>query len=188
MKYTPTGYAWILIVFATLFLIGGIDQTTKDALKVQHILKTIERTPQATGNEERAAEVTEKEVNAYISYRLAREKKPVVSSLTVNLMGNNHVQGKISFDADQLNLGGLLGEGLDFDFKGVVQTRNHTARLNLIALSLGGYAVKPQVLDFVLSSAAMAHHTDVGRVDDWYELPKGIKRVIIQKTKAVLYY
>ena len=45
--------------------------------------------------------------------------------------------------------------------------------LNLIALTLHGYAVKPQVLDFVLSSAGMAYNTDAGRIDDWYALPRG---------------
>jgi hypothetical protein len=188
MKHTLRRHAWLLIVLAAVILLGGLDQTTKDALKVQHVLRTIERKPQVATNEELTAEVTEKEVNAYIAYRLAREKAPIVNRLTVNLLGNNQIQGKISFDADQLNLGGLLGEDLDFDFKGIVQTRNHAARLNLIALSLGGYAVKPQVLDFVLSSAGMVTDTEVGRVEDWYALPKGIKRIVVRKARAVIYY
>ena len=188
MKYTLSKYTWLLIIFAAVVLLGGIDQMTKDALKVQHILRTIERKPQQTDSDELTAEVTEKEVNAYIAYRLAREKHPIVNSLTVNLLGDNQIQGKIRFDADQLNLGGLLGEELNFDFKGVIQTRNQAARLNLIALSLGGYAVKPQVLDFVLSSAGMVYNTEVGRVEDWYALPKGIKRITVGRAKATLYY
>jgi hypothetical protein len=87
-----------------------------------------------------------------------------------------------------LNLGGLLGENLDFDFKGIVQSRNQAARLNLISLSLAGYAVKPQVLDFVLSSAGMLHDTEVGRAEDWYALPKGIKRIVVKPAKAIIYY
>jgi hypothetical protein len=188
MKYHLKGHVWILIIIAAVVLMGGIDQTTKDALKVQHILRTIERQPQHADGDELTAQVTEKEVNAYIAHRLEREKNPVVNRLSVNLLGNNQVQGKISFNADQLNLGGLLGDELDFDFKGVVQTRNRAARLNLIALTLGGYAVKPQVLDFVLSSAGMVYNTEVGRVDDWYALPKGIKRIMVQKAKAIIYY
>lgn len=178
----------LLLAFSAVFLMGGLDQRTKDALKVQHILRTIERQPQQTDGNELTAEVTEKEVNAYIAHRLAGEKNPVINRLSVNLLDNNQIQGKISFNAEQLNLGRLLGEELDFDFKGVVQTRNHAARLDLIALTLGGYAVKPQVLDFVLSSAGMVYDTDVGRIDDWYALPKGIKRIMVRKAKAIIYY
>lgn len=187
MKYKLKKHAWILIVFAAVVLMGGIDQATKDALKVQHLLRTIERKPK-NADDELSAEVTEKEVNAYIAYRLGRDKHPIVDTLKVNLLGNNQVQGIIRFNASQLNLGGILGENLDFDFKGIVQTRNNAARLNLIALSLGGYAVKPQVLDFVLSSAGMVYNTEVGRVGDWYALPKGIRRIMVQKAKAIIYY
>ena len=75
MKNRLKAYGWILIVFAAVVLMGGLDQTTKDALKVEHILRTIERKPQPTGSDELSAEVTEKEVNAYIAYRLARKRR-----------------------------------------------------------------------------------------------------------------
>ena len=181
-------HAWIIVVLSAAVLTGGLDPTTRDALKVQHILKTIERKPPTIGDAELSAEVTEKELNAYIAYRLARKKKPIVSDLTVTLLDNNQIRGKISFDAERLNLGSLLGEKLAFDFTGVVQSRNRTARLNLVALSLGGYAVKPQVLDFVLSSAGMLYNTEVGGVEDWYALPKGIKRIMVKRARATLYY
>ncbi|WP_419657401.1 uncharacterized protein Dvar_65400 [Desulfosarcina variabilis str. Montpellier] len=189
MKNTPNKFFWIFILFAAMVLLGGIDQTTKDALKVQHILKTIERKPkQPDTNKESIAEVSEKEVNAYIAYRLAREENPIVNNLTVNLLGNNQIQGKVRIKADQLNLGGLLGKDLNFDFKGIVQTRDNAARLNLTDLFLDGYSVQPQVLDFVISSAGALYDTDVGRVGDWYTLPKGMKRVKVQKAKATIYY
>ncbi len=177
------------LVFSAVMLMGGLDQTTKDALKVGHILRTIERQAQRqSGADERNAEVSETELNAYIAYRLAGEKKPIVNGMTVNLLDNNQIQGKIRFDADQLNVSRLLGNDLTFDFKGIVQTRDHAARLNLITLSLGGYTVKSQVLDFVLSSAGMVYGTEVSGVEDWYALPKGIKRIVVQKAKAIIYY
>lgn len=177
----------VILVLATV-LIGGIDQTTKDGLKVGHILRTIEYHPPHPGTEDLSAEVTEKELNAYIAYRLALEKDPVVSDLTLNLLDNNHVQGIIRLDAQRLNLDTLLGENLDFDFKGLVHSRKRAARLNLISLRLNGYPVKPQVLDFVLGTIATYYGTELGRVDDWYALPKGIDRITVKKAMAVLYY
>lgn len=177
-----------LVLLCSMVLMAGIDQTTKDALKVTHILKTIERHPPGSDGKELAAEITERELNAYIVYRLAQERDTLIDSLRLHLLADNHVKGTISFDAWQLNLGVLLGDRLDFDFKGILQTRNGAARLNLISLHLGGRPVNPQVLDFVLGTAARYSGTELGSIADWYALPKGIKRILVRKTKAVLYY
>lgn len=188
MKPARNGIGVIAIFCLAVFLAGGIDQATKDALKVGHILRTIESSPPRTDDKERFAEVTQRELNAYIAFRLKREKKPIVNRLTLDLQDDNHVQGKVSFDAEQLNLSVLLGDDLDFDFNGIIHTRDRAAKLDLIALYLGGYPVKPQVLDFVLGTAAQVYGTDTGSIDDWYALPKGIERIAVKKKKALLYF
>ena len=179
---------WITVLCCAVLLIGAIDQTTKDALKVGHILRTIERQPPGSSGRDLTAEVTEKELNAYIAYRLAQEKEPVCDSLTVKLLDHNHVHGKMRFDAQRLNLDTLLGENLDFDFKGVFLTRDGAARIDLISLQLNGQPVDPQVIDFVIHTAALVYHTESSGIGDWYELPKGIKRINVKKANAVLYY
>lgn len=178
----------ITILSCAVFLIGGIDQTTKDALKVQHILRTIEMQHPRSDGKALSAEVTETELNAYITHRLAQEKNPVFNSLKIALLENNHVRGRLTFDAQRLNLDSLLGENLDFDFKGILNTRDGAARLDLISLHLGGQPVQPQVLDFILGTAALVYGTDSGGIEDWYELPKGIKRIVVTQAKAVAYY
>jgi hypothetical protein len=60
--------------------------------------------------------------------------------------------------------------------------------LILTDLYLDGYSVQPQVLDFVISSAGALYNTDVGRVGDWYKLPKGINRIMVKPAKAIIYY
>ena len=171
-----------------VFLVGIIDQATKDALKVGHLLRTIAAAPSVNDGTTRSAEVSESELNAYIAYRLGQEKASVVKRLTVDLLENNHIQGKISFDAQALKLDQLLGDNLDFDFKGIVFTRNGAARLALIALELCGQPVKPQVFDFVIHTASLIAHQESNSIDDWYELPKGIKEILIGRAKAVVYY
>ncbi len=178
----------LLLIFSIAFLTGGIDQTTKDALKVAHVIKTIERAPKAKNGEERMAEISEREANAYIAWRLAREKTPIIKHLAVKLLENSHIQGNVIFDAGRLSLNALLGDKLNFDFKGVVQTRNHEVKLHLIGLTLGGYNVKPQILDYVIDSAGMATGTKVSGIEDWYTLPNEVKKIAIQKGKAVVYY
>lgn len=188
MKNFLAGYGSIALLSVAVVLIGGIDQTTQDALKVKHILRTIERHPPRSDSKELSATVTEKELNAYIAHRLAQEKSPFISGLKVNLLDNNHVRGRLRFDADRLNLSALLGTNLDFDFKGIFHTRNGAARLDLISLHLNGQPVNPQVLDFVLGTAALVYGTESGSTADWYELPKGIKRILVTGANAILYY
>jgi hypothetical protein len=77
----------------------------------------------------------------------------------------------------------LLGEELIFDFKGTILTRNGAARIDLIALQLNGQPVNPQVLDFVIHTAALVYRTESSGIGDWYELPKGINRITVIKPK-----
>lgn len=175
---------WVLISLA-LLLTAALDQSTRDALKVQHVLKTIEKhRPGHKGS----ADVTEGELNAYIAYRLKQEKDTVVRSLAVQLLGEDRVQGNLKLDGERLNLGTILGDDLAFDFKGRVVTRKSYVRLDLEALSLNGQVVQPLVLDLVLKAVSMYHGQDIGGADDWYELPKGVDRVRLDKGKAVLFY
>jgi hypothetical protein len=188
MKTVLNRYASIVLVGLAVVLTGGIDQSTKDALNVRHILRTIESQPPRPAGSDLTAEVTETELNAYIDYRLAKEKNPVCDGLTVTLLDHNHVQGKLSFDAQRLNLDTLLGERLDFAFRGIFLTRDGAARLDLISLHLNGHPVNPQVLDFVIHTATLMYRTESSGIGDWYELPKGIKRIMVNKAVAVLYY
>lgn len=175
---------WILISLA-LLLTASMDQSTKDALKVQHVLKTIEKhTPGKKGS----TDVSEQELNAYIDYRLKQEKGTIVQSITVQLIGEDRIRGDLRLDTGHLNLGTILGDDLVFDFKGRVVSRSNLARLDLEALFLNGRAVQPLVLDIVLKAALKYYGQEISGVDHWYELPKGVDRVQVDKDKALLFY
>ena len=178
----------IIIICCMGGIIGGIDQRTKNALKVQHVLRTIERHAPKPGSEDLSAKVTQPELNDYITYRLDREKRSLVRKLDVDLLENNNVRGRLRLDAQQLNLGLLFGKVLDFDFKGTLQTKEGAGRLDLAALRMNGQPIKPQMLDLVFRAVSAYYGTELGRIDDWYELPKGVKRVKVHKGWADLYY
>lgn len=188
MKALPNRYGAGVLVGLALFMVGVIDQPTKDALKVGHILRTIAASTPGNDRAARSAEVSESELNAYIAHRLARERQRLVRGLTVDLLDNNHVQGRIDFDAQALQLDTLLGEQLYFDFKGIVHTRDGAGRLELITLALCGQPVKPQVFDFVIHTASLMVHQETSSIEGWYELPKGINTILIDRSKAVLTY
>lgn len=179
---------WIAVGCLAVLGLGVIDQITKDALKVKHILKTAEKQCPLSDDPDRIVEITEKELNAYIAYRLAQEENALIGSLQVELLDHNHVAGTFRFDAERLNLSVLLGKNLVFEFKGVLESRNRAARMEWIALYLNGHPVKPQVLDFVIGVAARIYRTEIGGIDDWYALPVGIQRIAVSQAKARLYY
>jgi hypothetical protein len=179
---------FIILICCAGAIIGGIDRKTKNALKVQHVLKTIERRAPRPGSKELSAKMTQPELNDYIAYRLAREKRSLVRKLNVGLLENNHVQGSLKLDARQLNLGLLFGKVLDFDFKGTLHTKAGAGRLDLAALRMNGQPVKPQMLDLLLRALSAHYGTKMGRIDDWYKLPKGVKRVTVHYGWAKLVY
>lgn len=175
-------------VCLAMLLVGAMNPKNQNALKVEQLLKRIENHPDRTEDRDRAAEVTERELNDYIGYRLAQEKRPVITHLKVHLLDNNHVQGKVLLNARRLNLGLLFGEVLDFDFKGRLYSRRGAARLDLSKTLLHGRPVSPQTLDMVLGAIALYNGTEPARIDDWYALPKGLERVVVKKGRADLYY
>jgi hypothetical protein len=178
----------IIMLCCAGVIIGGIDRETKNALKVQHLLKTIERHAPASGGKHHSAKVTQPELNDYIAYRLAREKQSPVRRLNVGLLENNRVQGSLRLDARQLNLGLLFGKVLNFDFKGILHTKAGAGRLELAALRMNGQPIKPQMLDLILRAVSAYYGTEMGRLDDWYKLPKGVKQVVVRRGWADLVY
>jgi hypothetical protein len=176
------------VIFLAVLLAGAIDQKSQNVLKIEKLLTQIEKHPSRTGRGDRKAEVTERELNDYIGYRLAREKPRIINSLDVRLLNDNHVQGKIVLDARRLNCDMFFGKTLDFDFKGIVHSRRGAARLDLNTLHLNGRPVSPQTLDMVLGAIALANGTETARIDDWYALPKGLKRIAVRKGMAELRY
>lgn len=177
----------ILVLLSATWAIGA-DQATQNAIKVQHILETIGRQHAASGPTDHSATITEKELNDYIAYRLSKERHPNIDSLIIKLLNDNHIDGKIRFDAKRLNLDVLLGDNLDFDFRGIVYTQNRQARLNLIALKLNDQPVNPQILDFVIGTAALTNGMEPYGIGDWFALPEGLKNVSVTKAKATLFY
>jgi hypothetical protein len=188
MKIYQNWHILIIMFCCVGVMISGIDQRTKNALKVQHVLRTIERSASKSGGEDQSAKVTQPELNDYIAYRLAQEKQSLIRKLDVDLLERDNVEGKLRLDAKQLNLGILFGKVLDFDFKGTLQTKDGAARLDLAALRMNGQPIKPQMLDLVLRAVSAYYRTELGRIDDWHALPKGMKRIKVHKGWADLTY
>jgi len=186
-------YIYWLGVIVTLFLgpisVRGLDAVTSDALKVKHILKTIESNQNKPGKTAPlSATITQKELNNYFAYRLAREKNPLIKTIDVVLEADNRVRGKVHVNLEGIQLLNLFGTNLKFDFDGLLETHEGAGKLGLTSLLLNGEAVSPQSLDPVLFALASFYGHEPGSIEDWYELPHGIQHIQVSKAKAILYY
>ena len=188
MKNNSILYAWAAICLTVLLLGAAVDQKHQNALKVEQLLKKIEKHRSLNGHRDQTAEVTERELNDYISYRLAREKNTAITRLNVRLLEKGQVQGKIVLDTRRLNLDLFFGEKLDFDFKGLLHSRQGEGRIDLGELRLHGRPVSSQTLDMVIGAIALYSGKQRSRADDWYPLPKGVDRIIVKRGTADLFY
>lgn len=182
-------YGFIAALFLAPIPAGGLDPTTSDALKVKHILKTIESHQSKSGKAEiRTATITQKELNAYFTYRLSQEENPLIKKVDIRLDDDNRVRGKVSVDLEGVQILNLFGTDLRFDFDGGLKTEAGGGKLELTSLYLNGDPVPPKALDPVLFAVARYYGHEPGSIDDWYELPRGIKRIQLKKAKAILHY
>lgn len=188
MRKEISNYRLVFIMIAVVFLCAGIDKKTQNALKVQHILKKIERLQTRPHEKDQTADVSQAELNDYIAFRLARESNTAIRRLNVKLMEKNNVSGTTRLDAASIGLGVLFGDVLMIEFKGRVQSRNGLARMDWDSVKLNGRVVDPETLDTVIRAAAMANGTKARSIRDWYEMPKGVKRVALHHQKATLLY
>lgn len=183
MKNAIFGYCLCILICPALLLAGSLAQETKDALKVQHLLKTLEK--HAPGDPISAV-VTEQEFNAYIDYRCKQEMDTLIQHLSVQMLGEDRISGDLRLDAKRMNLDMIIGDDMAFEFKGRVVTRKGAVHLEIEYISLNGRVVQPVMLNMVLKALAIYYGRDIGSVDDWYELPKGVDRVRVDKGAMVL--
>jgi hypothetical protein len=178
----------LALLCGTAIQAKGADLSAGKAASVRQLLDGIAGGRPGESGGTGTSVVSESDLNAYIADRLVHHKIAAVKKLTVRLLDVDHLSGSVDFDARQLQLDPLLGEHLTFDFKGIVQNRERAVRLHLIALTLNGYPVKPQVLEFVLGRLGAADGSESNRVGGWHSLPSGIEAVRVSKGSLVVWY
>jgi hypothetical protein len=147
-----------------------------DALKVIRFLDKVE----ADGLMKKTAapgrmDFTESEFNAYIAYRIEAEKEPIMKELRLKLFDQNRIEGKIFIDLRGQKLPAVLKPQMNLYFEGVFITKNRQVRLDFRKLFLDGQRIPNLVLDMIIYVASKLGKTDAGGVNDWYDLPLGVR-------------
>ena len=184
-----------LIVLIGLSLCFSANDSTEDnySLKeVEKVLRLISQIQQEQMEPHQAklrdVAVTENELNSYIAYRIEVEKSDIMKELRLKLFSKNKIEGKIFIDLRGQELSGLLKPEMNLYFSGILEAENSRVRLDLKSLYLEDQSIQPKILDAVIFFSSKIQGTEPFSMNDWFDLPYGIKDVKTEKGRAVFYY
>jgi len=181
------------LIFAALFLLfffaGSKNYSVQEALKVVNALNRI-RSVQFREHKGplRQIVVTESELNSYIAYRIETEKEEIMKELHLKLFAANKIEGKIFIDLTEQDIPKGLRPQMTFYFAGKLQVENAKAKLNIKKLFLEEQSIPVLVLDLIIYVSSKLEGTQPSSINDWYELPYGIKDIKTQPGQAVIFY
>jgi hypothetical protein len=158
----------------------------------QKVLQAIERIRADSGAAPsvrlRSAVVSERELNAYIAYRVETEKEDILKDLQLKLFAGNRIEGLAVIDLRGRKLPAFIKPMMNITFAGVVESQPGKARVRFESLYLEQQRIQTAFLDLIFSVVSQLEGTDPVRFDDWYELPYGIIGLETQQGRLVASY
>lgn len=161
----------------------------EEARKVFAYIDKIEaETQQPWNGPLRSVTVSESEFNSYIAYRIENEKEEIMKELRLKLFAENKIEGKIHIDLRGQDIPRFVKPEMDVYFAADVITQNGQAKVDMKEIFLGDEPIKPMILDLVIAISARLSDQKATSINDWYELPYGIKEIKTEKGRATFYY
>lgn len=178
-----------LVLSWSLIASGAQNYSRQDVEKIVKALEKIEReTASGTRQSIQQISVTESEFNSYISYRIEEKREKFLKELRIKLFKKNKIEGMALIDLRGEKVPKFLRPQMTLYFRGKLEVKNGLVRLGLKDLFLEEQRIDLKVLDLVIAFAAKIENFEVWSINDWYELPYGIKNIETQNNKAVVFY
>lgn len=160
-----------------------------DAQKVLRAIAEIEaETQRPESGPLRSITVTQSELNSYIAYRIENEKEEIMRELRLQIFAKNRIEGKIHVDLRGREIPAYVRPEMDIFFSADVLVSGRWVKINLQKLFLGDEPIPPLIVDLVIAISAKLNKQEATSINDWYELPFGIKDIKTEKGKAIFYY
>ncbi len=186
----PRKIAFIFLLLSFSILSSGIQEYSLP--EVRKVLGAIEKmeSEQSRADKDSLKKIviTEKELNSYIAYRIETEKEEIMKELRLKLFKGNKIEGKVLIDLRGQKIPEFIRPQMILFFGGKLEVKKGRVRLNVKDLFLEDQRVKPTILDLILDIASKINKTEASSMDDWYELPYGIKDIKTNRQKATFYY
>jgi hypothetical protein len=182
--------ATAVLVLCLSFLASGTQKYSPQ--EVNKVLKAIDRVERETATHIKRPlkkiSVTESELNSYIAYLVEVKNEKFLKELRLKLLKKNKVEGIILIDLRGEKVPDFLRPQMTLYFGGKLEANEGLVRFILKDLFLEEQRIEPKVLDFIIAFAAKIGNYKVWSVNDWWELPHGIKDVETEAHKAVFFY
>jgi len=181
-----------VILLPSLFFIyvyGNPDYSLEEVQKVLRLIEKVQKEQlKPNVRKLRKVVVTESELNSYIAFRIETEKEEVMKELHLKLFKDNSIEGKIFVDLRGQKLTKFLRPEMNLYFRGRIEVKDSRVRLAIEDLFLEDQPVQPMVLDLIILIASRIDKTEASSINDWYDLPYGIKDVKTNRGEAAFYY
>lgn len=165
------------------------NYSVEEALKVFQAIERVEaESSQPWKGPLREIVVTESELNSYIAYRIETESEEIMKELRLNLFDKNKIEGKIRIDLRGQKIPQFIRPDLNFYFAADVLVSNGLVKIDVKELFLGDEPIQLQLLDMIIAISAKLSNEEPTSINDWYELPYGVKDIKTQKGKAIFLY
>lgn len=189
----PAVFLWVIVTAA-----GALPQDarpeltpeqTADARRVLDVIGRIEAAGAAgPKGAPRSAEVTERELNAYIAYRIFSEGEEVLRDLRLKLFPKNRIEGLAVIDLRGRKLPAFIKPMMNVTFAGAVECEPGRARVRIESLYLEQQRIQAALLDMVFAAVAELEGTEPTKIEDWYALPYGIIGLETRQGRLVATY
>ncbi len=182
--------AFAVLALCLSLLASGIQKySSQEVAKVLKAIDRVEReTATLTERPLKKVSITESELNSYIAYLVEIKNEKFLKELRVKLFRKNKVEGIVLMDLRGENVPEFLRPQMTLYFGGKIETNDGLVKFILRDLFLEEQRIDPKVLDFIIAFAAKIGNYEAWSINDWWELPHGIKNVETENQKAVFFY
>ena len=182
------GLSFFLSSFPGLALLRA-QPVNADAQRVLRIIEKIEKEGSpGPGAASRKEVVSETELNAYMAYRIASEKEEIMKELRLKLLPRNRIEGKIFIDLSGRSVLGFLKPQMNVYFAGMLETEGPKVRVRFESLFLEKQRIQTALLDLIISAVSRLEKTEAVSIEDWYDLPYGIRKMETRAGELVVSY
>jgi hypothetical protein len=182
-----------LTVAAVLLALPSVTAQVRPEVRAKAVgildaLKKIEAERHQPAAILRSSTFTEAEFNAYVICRLDAENEPFVKAAEFKLLADNHIEGRITIDLGDQQTSGLLPKRQDLLFSAGIETRDGKIKISMDKLFLGTQPISPAVVDVIIGILSRLQGVEPTSLEDWHDLPPGVRRLESRPGQVVVYY
>lgn len=166
----------------------AVADETADALKVFRAIETIQEAGPPPAGGLRRITVSERELNAYIAFRIENEKEEMMKELRLKLLGDQKLEGKLVLDLRGAKISSLLPDRATFLLAAQLEAGDGKARIRLDKLFLEQQPIQPVVIDLILLFASRKDNAVPSSLNEWIDLPIGIRELRVDKERLTALY